>query len=410
MKITMAIPSYWGRETKTGWQEGDAIYDHPTPLDHEGTLRRAIESIGLLENKDFDLVILAVPTTEEIEERVEQKLADQIKSVSSSAGVRISLFGPSALKAIQALLREESRQEDADLLQLRGYSNVRNLCMFVPHVLGSEAAVLIDDDEVFEDSNFMSKAKEFIGGECEGETVNAVAGYYLQPNGHYRVKFEPQPWMRFWDQYERMNEGFDKFIGTEPRLKKTPFVFGGNMVVHRSLFTRVPFDPEVPRGEDIDFLINARMFGFSFFLDNQLSIKHLPPPRSHPVWRRLREDIFRFVYERAKIESQREKKGMSRLRPEELDPYPGCFLKGDLEEKIEKASRLLSKAYLAQGDQRGSQEALRNIELAKTEAVPKRDPFQHLCDLQKQWQGLMEYTGREPVGSRIKRIIQGEKR
>lgn len=410
MKITMAIPSYWGRDTKTGWQEGDAVYDHPTPLDDEGTLQRAIESISPLKDKDFDLVVLAVPTTEAIEESVEEKLAEQISSVSSSAGVRILLFGPSALKAIQALLRKESKREYADLLQLRGYSNVRNLCMFVPHVLGSEAAVLIDDDEVFEDPDFMSKAREFIGRECEGERVSAVAGYYLQPDGDYRVKFHHQPWMKFWDQYERMNEGFDKFIGTEPRLKKTPFVFGGNMVVHRNLFTQVPFDPEVPRGEDIDFLINARMFGFGFFLDNQLSIKHLPPPRSHPVWRRLREDIFRFVYERAKIESQREGKGMSRVRPEELDPYPGCFLKGNLEEKIEKASRLLSEGYLARGDEKGSQEALRNLELAKTEAVPKRDPFQHLCDLQKRWQGLMEYTGRESVSFRIKRIIQGEKR
>lgn len=410
MKITMVMPSYWGRETKTGWQVGDAIYDHPTPLDHEGTLQRAMESIGVLKDKDFDLVILAVPTTEEIGEQVEKKLADQINSASSSAGVKISLFGPSALKAIQALLREESRPEHADLLQLLGYSNVRNLCMFVPHVLGSEAAVLIDDDEVFEDSGFMTKAKEFIGRDHQGETVNAVAGYYLQPDGGYRVKFDLQPWMRFWDQYERMNQAFDKCIGTEPRLKKTPFVFGGNMVVHRNLFTQVPFDPEVPRGEDIDFLINARMFGFSFFLDNQLSIKHLPPPRSHPVWRRLREDIYRFVYERAKIESQGDTEGLTRVRPEEFDPYPGCFLKGDLEEKIEKASRLLSEDYLVQGDEKSSQEALRNIDLAKTDAMPKRDPFQHLCDLQKQWQGLMEYTGRESVRSGIERIIQGEKR
>ncbi len=409
MKITMAIPSYWGRETKTGWQEGDAIYDHPTPLDHEGTLQRAIESIGLLEDKDFDLVILAVPTTEEIGEQVEKKLADQINSASSSAGVKISLFGPSILKAIHALLWEESKPEYAGLLRLRGYSNVRNLCMFVPHVLGSEAAVLIDDDEVFEDPGFMSKTKEFIGRDHQGETVNAVAGYYLQPDGDYHVKFDPQPWMRFWDQYERMNQAFDEFIGTEPRLKKTPFVFGGNMVVHRNLFTQVPFDSEVPRGEDIDFLINARMFGFSFFLDNQLSIKHLPPPRSHPVWRRLREDIFRFVYERAKIESQRDTGGLTRVLPEEFDPYPGCFLKGDLEQKIEKASRLLSEDYLVQGDEKSSQEALRNIDLAKTEAVPKHDPFQHLCGLQKRWQSLMEYTGRKDVSSAMRQIIERKK-
>ena len=33
-----------------------------------------------------------------------------------------------------------------------------------------------------------------------------------------------RPWMRYWDQYDRVNEALDKVIGTEPRLKETPFV------------------------------------------------------------------------------------------------------------------------------------------------------------------------------------------
>jgi hypothetical protein len=36
----MVIPSYWARESEIGWKEGDTIYDHPTPLDNEGTLLR----------------------------------------------------------------------------------------------------------------------------------------------------------------------------------------------------------------------------------------------------------------------------------------------------------------------------------------------------------------------------------
>ena len=188
------------------------------------------------------------------------------------------------------------------------------------------------------------------------------------------------------------------------RLRQ-PFVFGGAMVIHRSLFTAVPFDPVVRRGEDIDFLINARMFGFHFFLDNQLFIKHLPPPKMHPIWMQLREDIYRFIYERAKIEHQKEIKGMTKVYPEDFDPYPGCFLKSDLEEKIEKACKLLSEEYLAQGDRQGSEEALNNIVIAKTDAVPRYDPFQSLCELQKRWQGLMLFTSRGKIRLRIRDII-----
>lgn len=408
MQVTMTIPSYWTRESKLGWREGDAVYDHPTPLDRDGTLLRALESIALLRDKDFQLVVLAVPTAEDIETQVEKKVADIIKSVSVKIRVGVSLFGSSHLKQIHKLLLDDGKREYVDLLQLRGYSNVRNLCMFIPHILGSDSAVLIDDDEVFEDPDFLSKAKEFVGKKIDGNKIHAVAGYYLQPDGDYHLKKAFQPWMRYWDQYERMNEAFDKIIGAPPRLKKTPFVFGGNMVIHRGLFTQVPFDPKVPRGEDVDFLINAKMFGFPFFLDNQLSILHLPPPKTHPVWRRLREDIYRFVYERTKIESQREMEGMTKIHPEEFDPYPGCFLKRDLEEKVEKSCRLLSEQYLKEGDEKGSEEALKNIELTTGDAVPKFDPFHNLLKLKKSWQKLMEYMNQKGMLSALREIMGGE--
>jgi hypothetical protein len=63
---------------------------------------------------------------------------------------------------------------------------------------------------------------------------------------------------------------------------------------------------------------------------------------------------------------------------DEFDPYPGCFLKPDLEEKIEQTCKLLSEEYLAQGDIKGCEEALNNIALARTDAVPRFDPFQKL--------------------------------
>ncbi|MCD6569917.1 MAG: hypothetical protein J7L53_04365 [Deltaproteobacteria bacterium] len=406
MQVTMAIPSYWARESKVGWRKGDAIYDHPTPLDSEGTLLRAIQSVEGLKDKDFQLIIIAVATAEDIETKVENKVINIIKSVSPAIGVEVLLFGHSHLMQIHDLLISDGKKEYASLLKLQGYSNIRNLCMFIPHILGSEVALLIDDDEVFEDPSFISKAKEFIGKSIKERDVNAVAGYYLQPDGDYHLKKTLHPWMKYWDQYDRMNEAFDKIIGTEPRLKDTPFVFGGNMVIHRDLFTVVPFDPNVPRGEDIDFLINAKMFGFTFFLDNQLSIKHLPPPKANPTWVQLREDIYRFAYERAKIEHQRQIRGMTRVYPEDFDPYPGCFLKRDLEKKIEKSCKVLSEEYLAQGDRKGSEEALNNIALAKTDAVPKYDPFQRLCELQKRWQELMEYTSKSEVLSSIKKIIE----
>jgi hypothetical protein len=175
----------------------------------------------------------------------------------------------------------------------------------------------------------MRKAKEFIGKTIDGQEVSAVAGYYLQPDGGYRVKKTVRPWMKYWDHYDRMNEAFGKIMGLDPRLKETPFVFGGKIA------------------------------------------------------------------------------GMTRVYPEDFDPSPGCFLKPDLETKIEKSSKLLSDEYLAQGDKRGSEGALNNIVIAKTDAVPKYDLFQRLCELQKRWHDLMPLISQEEIRSQMRDIVLG---
>ena len=65
---------------------------------------------------------------------------------------------------------------------------------------------------------------------------------------------------------------------------------------------------------------------------------------------------------------------------------------------------------LARGDRKSSEEALKNIAIAKTEAVPKYDPFQKIGELQKCWKELMEYTSKIGVRSRVREIIEGERR
>jgi len=95
------------------------------------------------------------------------------------------------------------------------------------------------------------------------------------------------------------------------------------MAVHRDILMKVPFDPLITRGEDIDFLINLRINRITFWLDRELYIKHLPPKSSQLDWKRLREDIKRFLYERKKVIDHG---GIESISQEELMPYPGTFL------------------------------------------------------------------------------------
>jgi CRP-like cAMP-binding protein len=394
MKTFMVIPSYWSRETGVGWQEGDAVYDHPTPLDQEGTLVKTLESLRVLEDSNYTLVVLACATAPDIEAAVEAKVRAITEAVHPT--VETYVISHSHLHEMHEELRGSDREDLVPVLSLRGYSNIRNMCLFVPIVLGAEVVVLVDDDELIDTPDFLSRAREFIGSRFMGQTIDGVAGYYLNEKGTYYDDVpEEIHWMTYWDRFGSKREAFDQIIPGEPRLKLTPFAFGGCMVLHRSMFRSVPFDPRIPRGEDTDYVLNARMFGFNFFLDNQLYIQHRPPKKTHPTWQRFREDIIRLVYSKAKIDGQTKQVNMTLVEAEDFDPYPGEFLRDTLDDKILKTNLILALDYLAQDRVDDAKETIRNIWLAQTQAIPKDNPFEVYLDFQRRWRSLRKLVKTE---------------
>jgi CRP-like cAMP-binding protein len=400
----MVIPTYWSRESAVGWQPGDAVYDHPTPLDQEGTLGRALDSLHTLEDKDFSLVVLACSTAPDVEAQAEARVREIVSM--HDPPVETYVISHSHLANIHAALNGAGADSLTHVLSLTGYSNIRNMCLYIPYVLGAEAAVLIDDDEFFDDPGFMAKASEFVGTRFMGQTIDGVAGFYVNAKGTY---YDDVPseihWMTYWDRFGSKREAFDKIIPGEPRLKVTPFAFGGCMVIHRALFRTVPFDPRVTRGEDTDYVLNARMYGFSFFLDNQLYVQHRPPSSHSPTWQRFREDIFRLLYSRAKIQGQTQETNMSLVEAEDFDPYPGEFLKDTLDDKILKTNLILALDYLTDDRVEDAKETIRNIWLANTKAIPEDNPFQAYLEFQRSWTALRKLTTRQ-LGGEMAQIIQ----
>lgn len=393
MRTTVVIPTYWSR-VDNAWEVGDAVYDHPTPLNGDDTLGRTLESMKILNNKNFKLIIPICTTCKEIEEEAEKKVREIIKKVNFN--IETYIFTASNLNNIKVILEDKGlSKKTVSLLDIHGYSNVRNICLYTSHVLSSEVTILIDDDEIFENPEFIDMAKEFIGKRIYGKGVFGVAGYYLNKYDEFYDDVNMLTWMTYWDRFGSKTKAFDKIISCDPRIKITPFAFGGLMVIHKNLFKTVPFDSDVTRGEDIDYLINSKMFGFDFFLDNKLNIKHLPPKKNHPVWKRLREDIYRFLYEQTKIKSQYEVNNMTMVTADHFSPYPGDFLRDDLEDKIFKTNILLALQFLTDGDVEGCRESIKNIYLSKYEAIPKIDPFTEYRRKQKDWVKITELTSKE---------------
>jgi len=346
-KVTVVIPTYWTWPKDIKDKEEKSIFDHPTPLNLDGTLARTLESFKKIDYPDFDILVIAASTNVEIAEKVEKRVQGIIDKFKDK--FEIKHFSYSKLKILRERLFELGHYKILQEINLENYNNIRNLQLIVSYINNSDVVVGIDDDEVINDSNYLYKAAKYVGKEYKGDFIAGVAGYYLDREGSHRLKVGGQEKLEnlFDKKSYLMDLTYDRLDHTEGCLVKTPVVFGGNMVFPRTTIERISFDPYNTRGEDIDYLINAKMEGLNFFLDKELNITHLQPDykNAHAHNRinisQLKQDILRFIYEKEKIEQVKKYNNLNNIDIEELMPYPGSFFEdkvfSDSEEKLAKA-------------------------------------------------------------------------
>jgi len=374
MEAVIVVPTYQRRVKP---EKDDLVYDHPTPLNEKGTLGHLLKSLFVLRKNSIKVIIISCPTTPLIANEVKEKVEQIIEPFRKNYDI-LHFSYPDLLKT-RELAKENGGEEYISYLSIEGYSNIRNMCLILPHILNKDVAILIDDDEVFEDPDFIKKALEFIGK----NEVYGIAGFYLQSHGEYKFPAKKEWWKIFWNNTGAMNEAF-KIIDEPPRLKDTPFVFGGNMIIHKNMFTRISFDPYISRGEDIDFLCNAKSKGFKFLLDRELSIKHRPPPGQNPLWLKMREDIKRFIYMKVKLKK-------IDFPIEKTMPYPGYFLTGSLYFKIVITNTLLFFRTLFKGRIREAPHFLKNIILIFKYRRKASCNFLKFKEIDNKWKDFMNW-------------------
>jgi len=377
--VIIVIPTYWtwGSERADGPVE--AIYDHPTPLDGGSTLPRLLKSLTALKGPDPSVLILTAATHPKLEDAAAQRVETLVRPYRQH--FPIAQFAATDLQ----LLRERvvAAGFDPALVALRDYASVRNCQLIVPHLLGSEVVVALDDDEVV-GPDYLRLATEFIGEEHPG-----IGGFYLDCEGEVLLPEGEPADNPFLDKSAIMNEGTRAIQALPSRLVPTPVVLGGNMIFFRSLWERVSFDPWITRGEDIDYLINARLQGLEFFFDKELTITHLPPEAYGALpYAKLAQDVARFIYERGKLLVARKQPGLMALASEELDPYPGRLLRDDASaQALEALQRLATPETIACY---GSPEQI----VAEAERQAREAPLRYFGFAQV-WPRLLEAMGRD---------------
>jgi hypothetical protein len=294
------------------------VYDHPTPVDEDGTLPDCLRSLQKVSGLGRVIVIVAAADAS-----VEHEAEDRVRSILACfPDLDAKVFGPAELGSLHRRLEQLEFSDMVPGVSLTGYGAVRNVGLIVAATLGCDSVVFVDDDEIITDTDFLERAMVGLGTVSpDGKTVLAKTGYYVDEAGSPRLPDENHWADAFW----RLNAEFNRStaaIEKAPRLKISNVAYGGCLALHRDMFVNVSFDPWVLRGEDVDYVINARMHGGDVFLDNEWRVVHKPPSKTSEAIA-LRQDVYRFIYEHRKLEFAKSQVDLRQVSVQSLRPYPG---------------------------------------------------------------------------------------
>ena len=283
------------------------------------------------------------------------------------------------LNAVKERISRNGFSDIAEKLNVCGFPNIRNCGLIISQALGAEAAIFLDNDEIIEDPDFLHIALEGVTEPADGVKMDGKGGFYISKDGGIYEKTAAPWWQVSWNKSKLFQAVWEAIIESKDRFVESPVVLGGNLVLSRRLFECIPFDPLIPRGEDIDYLINARLAGFEVLFDKHLKIKHLPLERTFSYRKEeLKGDIERFLYERAKVMGH---KGLN------LHPYPGYFLKWDMEVKA-VITIILFSLYLASNNQWGESMKVYTYLIS---LIRKRKDAGFYKQFRQGWANLMEF-------------------
>jgi hypothetical protein len=323
------IPTYVGTKRKTPSYNVVATYDHVTPVTHQGELPRCLAS--LRDNGVNVPVVLLVAAESGVEREASAKIRETAAAYNEVLDIRVVDAG--VLSHFHLRVEQLGLAAVKEGVSLTGYGAIRNLGLVVAATLGFTEVIFIDDDEVVGSPDFLEQSLYGLGKlSKKGVPVLVKSGYYTDRKGQWKSKQKNAWYNRYWEQGELFNKWITKAMNGL-RLSRSNILYGGLFAVHREAYRRVSFDPWIPRGEDLDYLLNIRMYGGGVWFDNQWSIQHLPPTERNEA-QRFKQDIYRWTYEHRKLEFSKTQIDLLQIQPHSLDPYPGPFLENSVTTRV----------------------------------------------------------------------------
>lgn len=329
MNPVIVIPTYWAADpSQVGAYDHAAALDEPLP-----ELARCLDSLDDVRGIIRTIILLVAPASAEASARARVNAI-----VRDHPYLKPLVIGSSEARLITARAEKLCPAIKGELISLRGYGAIRNLGLAAAAVFGHDVVVFMDDDEVALSSDFLVEAVYGLGMQTRQDLhVYAKTGHFIDANdSHLASSGNIKLWERWWSKRKEFNEWMEKALsGT--RIRRSNYVCGGCMALHAKAFSKVPFDPWVTRGEDLDYLFNLRLIGFEMWFDSAWFVRHLPPLTADEP-KRFLQDVYRWIYERSKLSSCAKNPALRQVTPDSLMPYPGRWLSSELDERIQRTA------------------------------------------------------------------------
>ncbi len=374
----IVIPTYWCSRRGSANAAASAAFDYATPVDKPGNLARCLESLSRVEGLGRVIVLVAA------EGGVENQAAEKVRDILSRfSGMELAMVAAPELRHIHRRMEQIGMGALASCACLSGYGAIRNLGVLAASIFGHDTVIFLDDDVVVDRPDFLERALYGIGAKTpNGGLVTAKTGYYYDDQGDRLAKPDKRWYRASWNKAASFNAYLEPAL-KGPRLSRANTATTSCLVLHAETFGSVSFDPWITRGEDLDYVINCRMYHQDVWLDNKLGVQRLPTSRRESP-AHFEQDIIRWYYESRKVEFGKAQIDLMRVDPSSMMPYPGEWLTG----KVSRKAFLTSLASAIGAPEHGEYFKIMRSGRKKA-ATYARDNCSRYFEFQRQWPMLV---------------------
>ncbi len=334
MNPVIVIPSYWDEGGRTGALGERGAYDYTTPIDKPvPELETCLSSLEQVRGVIRVVVLVVAPQSCAAAARAR---VDEICRAHPMLSPLV--IGAQEAAHVERAVSRMAHHVTGETVSLRGYGAIKNMGLAVAAVFGHDVVVFLDDDEVALDADFLANAVWGLGSLTrQNLKILAKSGFFIDDEGSPYARSSDEWTERYWSKAADFNKVMRK-AQEAARITRSNHMCGGCCALHAEAFSRVPFDPYITRGEDLDYVLDLRAFGLDVWFDNAWRVRLCPPEERAPAPSHFMQDVHRWLYEYRKLDVMNARRDLRTITSESLMPYPAPWLSEGVRRRVFKTA------------------------------------------------------------------------